>query len=155
MDSLEINNENITNKQDIANSFNNFFVDIGKKIQESNNNSKDNKSFKDYLNTPNKSSMFLKPVTKCEIITIVDGMKNNTSSGIDNIDIKVVKCIISLISEPLSIIFNQCLCSGTFPTKMKIARVTPIHKKGKQNDVNNYRPISVLPIFSKILEKCI
>ena len=38
---------------------------------------------------------------------------------------------------------------------MKIARVTPIHKTGKQNNVNNYRPISVLPIFSKILEKCI
>ena len=94
--------------------------------------------------------MFLKPVTKCEIITIVDGMKNNTSSGVDNRDIKLV--LISLISEPLSIIFYQCLCSGIFPTKMKIARVTSVHKRGKQNDVNNYRPISVLPIFSKLLE---
>ena len=55
----------------------------------------------------------------------------------------------------MSLIFNECLCTGTFPTKMKIAKVTPIHKKGKMTYVNNYRPISVLPIFSKILEKCI
>ena len=86
-------------------------------------------------------------------------MKNYSSSGIDDIDIKVVYYldinVISLISNPLASIFNDCLFNVTFPTKMKIARVTPIHKNGKQNDVNNYRPISVLPIFSKILEKCI
>ena len=82
-------------------------------------------------------------------------MKNDSSPGIDDIDVKVVKHVISLISNPLASIFNDCLFNGTFPTKIKIARVTPIHKKGKQNDVNNYRPISVLPIFSKILEKCI
>ena len=61
----------------------------------------------------------------------------------------------TLISNPLASIFNDCLFNGTFPTKFKIARVTPIHRKGKQNDVNNYRRISVLPIFSKLLEKCI
>ena len=82
-------------------------------------------------------------------------MKNNTSCGIDEIDIKVVKYVISLICVPLASIFNDCLACGTFPQNMKISRVTPIHKKGKHNDVNNYRPISVLSIFSKILEKCI
>ena len=80
-------------------------------------------------------------------------MKNNTSSGIDDIDIKVVKYVIPVICKPLSIIFNKSLCSGTFTTKMKIARAIPIHKRGKQNNVNNYRPISVLPMFSKILEQ--
>ena len=89
------------------------------------------------------------------MITIVGNMKSNTSAGIDSIDIKVVKHVIHLISEPLSLLFNECLSNGIFPTQMKIARVTPIHKKGKRNDVNNYRPISILTIFSKILEKCI
>ena len=155
IDSLEHENKIITNKKDIANSFNDFFVDIGTKLQDSNTGLEENNSFQDYLKTPNNNTIFLKPITNNEIITIVDNMKNNTSSGIDDIDIKVVKYVIPVICKPLSIIFNQSLCSGTFQTKMKIARVTPIHKKGKQNNVNNYRPISVLPIFSKILEKCI
>ena len=147
IDSLEIETEKITNKQDIANSFNDFCVNIGTKLQHSNSNSTDN-AFQDYLKTPNNHTLLFKPVTASEIITIVDNMKND-SSGIDDIDIKVVKHVISLIRNPLASIFNDCLFNGTFPTKMKIARVTPIHKKGKQNDVNNYRPISVLPIFSK------
>ena len=47
------------------------------------------------------------------------------------------------------------MSSGVFPAEMKIACVTPVHKKGKQDEVNNYRPISVLTIFSKVFEKCI
>ena len=66
-----------------------------------------------------------------------------------------MKYTIHLISEPLSIIINKCISNGIFPFKMKIARVTPIFKKGDRKDINNYRPISVLTIFSKILEKCI
>ena len=154
IESLEINNETMINKQEIANSFNDFFVSIGTKLKNSKINSTAH-SYQDYLKSPNKQTIFLKPITSDEIITIVDKMKNNTSSGIDEIDVKVVKYVISLICVPLASIFNDCLTCGTFPKKMKIARVTPIHKKGKQNDVNNYRPISVLPIFSKILEKCV
>ena len=126
IDSLEIETKKITNKQDIANSFNDFFVNISTKLQHSNSNSKDN-AFQDYLKTPNKHTLFFKPVTASEIITIVDDMKNYSSSGIDDIDIKVVKHVISLISNPLASIFNDCLFNGTFPTKMKIAQVTPIH----------------------------
>ena len=54
-------------------------------------------------------------------------MKSGTSAGIDKIEIKVVKHVIHLISEPLSFIFNECISNGIFPTQMKIARVTPIH----------------------------
>ena len=86
IDSLEIETEKITNKQDIANYFNDFFVNIGTKLQHSNSNSKDN-AFQDYLKTPNKLTLFFKPITASEIITIVDNMKNDSSSGIDDIDI--------------------------------------------------------------------
>ena len=96
IDSLEYEDKIISNKHDIANSFNNFFVDIGKKLQDSNVDAKQN-SFKKYLKTPNKKTIFLRPITKSEIITIVDNMKNNTSSSIDNIDFKVVKYVIPLI----------------------------------------------------------
>ena len=55
--------------------------------------------------------------------------------------------------KPLLHIFNQSLQSGIFPDKLKIARVTPSFKKGSDSELGNYRPISVLPCFSKILEK--
>ena len=56
-------------------------------------------------------------------------MKSDTSPGVDDVDIKVIKYVICLICEPLSLIFNNCISTGIFPSKMKIARVTPIHKK--------------------------
>ena len=55
--------------------------------------------------------------------------------------------------KPLLHIFNQSLQSGIFPDNLKIARVTPLFKKGSNSELVNYRPISVLPCFSKILEK--
>ena len=154
IESLEIENKKITNKQEIADCLNNFFVNIGMKLQNSNENVKDH-PYRNYLKTTNNSSVFFEPITINEILTIVDNLKSDTSAGIDDIDIKVVKHVISVITVPLACILNDCLTNGIFPKNMKIAKVTPIHKKGKQNDVNNYRPISVLPIFSKILEKCI
>ena len=55
--------------------------------------------------------------------------------------------------KPLLHIFNVSLQNGTFPDELKIARVTPLFKNGSDSDLGNYRPISVLPCFSKILEK--
>ena len=79
-------------------------------------------------------------------------MKNNTSPGYDNIRVKVVKQVIPFISNILCKIFNSSMCNGTVPDQMKIGRVTPIHKKGDVSIMNNYRPISVLAIFTKFLK---
>jgi hypothetical protein len=62
-----------------------------------------------------------------------------------------VKCI-QFIKKPLTFIFNLSLSSGTFPNQMKVAKVRPIFKKGQKQNITNYRPISVLSVFSKILE---
>ena len=113
-----------------------------------------NNDFKNYV-IQNDQTAFFKPITSKEIIDIVDKLKPNSSTGYDEIDIKVVKPIIHKISEHLSEIFNQCLKCGEFPTSLKIARVTPIFKSGPPEVMSNYRPISVLPVFSKIFERCI
>ena len=99
--------------------------------------------------------LFFKPITSSEIIDIVGNLKLNSSAGFDGIEIKVIKKIIHIISKHLSAIFNQCLNCGVFPTSLKIARVIPIFKSGSFDIMSNYRPISVLPVFSKIFEKCI
>ena len=65
------------------------------------------------------------------------------------------KKIQTQIMYPLSILINQSFSTGTFPEKLKIAKIIPLHKKNEDNIMNNYRPISLLPIFSKIFEKVV
>ena len=81
--------------------------------------------------------------------------KSNKSAGFDNISPSVIKNIMPIIAQPLANIFNMSLSTGIFPDALKIARVVPIFKSDDKTLVNNYRPISVLPIFSKLLEKIV
>ena len=76
-------------------------------------------------------------------------------SCIDNLSIKHIKVIKYELAKPLTLNTNQVLSSGIFPDKLKIAKVIPIFKTGDDTDVNNYRPISLLPAISKIIEKVI
>ncbi len=80
-------------------------------------------------------------------------MKTKSSSGHDNVNSKLIKSLKSEVKEPISILTNLSIINGIFPTTYKIAQVVPIYKN--KNEINNYRPISLLPTFSKILEKII
>ena len=82
-------------------------------------------------------------------------MKSKTSSGHDSISTKLIKQSINNIIEPLTIIINKSLSTGIIPNQLKIAKVIPIHKQSDKKLLNNYRPISLLPAFSKIFEKVV
>ena len=77
----------------------------------------------------------------------------NKSSHISTYSIKVIKYLSNLISPILAILINRSLCNGTFPQILKIAHVIPEFKSGDKQDLNNYRPISIIPILSKFFEK--
>ncbi|KAI5742437.1 hypothetical protein M8J77_007209 [Diaphorina citri] len=110
-------------------------------------------------NVPSSASIpsfNLAPCSPLEIIKIVNGLQNKTSCGEDDIPMIVIKKVIHPISGPLSFIFNSSFSTSTFPTLFKNAVITPIHKgKGVMTDLNNFRPISLLNNFSKILEKLV
>jgi hypothetical protein len=78
---------------------------------------------------------------------------DSTSCGPDGISPVFVKNCATALATPLFCIFSNSIKTCTFPTRWKYANITPIHKTGSPHDVNNYRPISLLPIFSKILER--
>ena len=100
-------------------------------------------------------SIFLDGVTEKEEEIEISTLNSNKSCGHDEIPPKLVKQISKHIIKPLTYIFNQSLTTGVIPDDLKIALVTPIYKANSKEEFSNYRPISVLPCVSKILEKII
>ena len=80
-------------------------------------------------------------------------LKINKSPGYDDISFNVLKKCFSSLCEPLKYLFNLSIEKGIFPDDIKIAKVTSIYKADDKSDLSNYRPISVLSCFSKILER--
>ena len=108
-------------------------------------------NFDSYL--PHVCTIFAeKSVTEEELKRAFFSLKPNKTRGYDNINVNVVKKIYEELKTPLMRIFNLLLSTRIFPDKLKIAKVSPIFKNGKKDFLTNYRSISVLPCFSKILE---
>jgi hypothetical protein len=138
---------------EIATKFNDFFTNIGPNLANKIPAMPKNSSIKDTMPVSNGHSLFVEPCTETEIINVVNKLANSKGIGLDGYSVKVIKHVISKIAFPLSLVFNQSFYTGIFPEKLKHAKVTPIFKNDDKLIINNYRPISVLPIFSKILEK--
>ena len=77
------------------------------------------------------------------------------ATGLDNMPSRLLKLAARILVPSLTFIFNQSLCSGIVHLDWKLARVTPVFKKGKRQDVNNYRPISIIPAVAKVFERII
>ena len=99
--------------------------------------------------------MYFVPITKLEIEKIIKKLEPKKSSGHDGISNKLIKDLCDVISHPLTLIFNQSLQTGIFPSSMKWADITPLYKSKSKYEKTNYRPISLLLTISKILEKAV
>ncbi len=99
------------------------------------------------------NSFYLSAITYDEIIITLNSLSNSKAIGVDGIDPEIVQANAVLISEQLTYIFNLSFSQGIFPQLLKRAIVIPIFKSGSHADPGNYRPISILTIFSKLLEK--
>ena len=137
----------------IAENFNDFFVKIApnlvKEIPTHHN------SFRSFLKQRCSASVFLDPVTNDEVLNEIKQFNVNKSSGHDDISPNVVKAISCYIVKPLTHIFNLSFLTGKIPDALKIALVTPVYKANDKHTFSNYRPLCVLPCFSKILERLI
>ncbi|CAH2230213.1 jg7919 [Pararge aegeria aegeria] len=101
------------------------------------------------------NSFFMTPTDEHEVENIIMSLQNDKAPGIDGLSNALLKEIKDVIISPLTTIFNQSLLTGVFPEQWKIACIKPIYKAGTKNSPQNYRPISLLTAFSKLLEKVV
>ena len=145
-------NGNITSDPAIIpNIFNKYFVTVSHDITR--NIPRPRKSPMDFLNDRVGNSFFTTASIPVEIFDIIALLKPGKSLGPNSIPIKILKLLSPLISSPLSQIINESFQTGIFPDKMKLAKVIPLFKKGCPLTAANYRPISLLSVFNKIIEK--
>ena len=148
---LNINKEMVSDPVEVANHFNKFYTTIAKKLVDKLNNNKT--SFQEYLQFPNEKSMFIQPTCKEEIGDIIKSIESNKSPDIYGLPPKLIKLAANSLSDILADIFNSSFENGVFPQLLKSACVIPIFKSGSRMVMSNYRPVSLLPILSKIIEK--
>ena len=113
------------------------------------------KNYYDYLIDNRTCSMYMKPIVELDIVKIIEKFNQNKSAGHDNIGNFIIKKVCKEIVHPLTMIFNLSISTGIIPEKLKLAKVIPIYKKENPEVFSNYRPVSLLPCFSKILERLV
>ena len=134
----------------IANKFNEYFSNIGPNL--ANKIPPSTVSFKHFLQGCRTESIFLRDVEESEIRKIVLSLKEG-APGIDEITSKALKYVIDHIVSPISHVCRLSLIQGYFPQELKLAKIVPLYKSNDPSHFNNYRPISLLSVFSKIIEK--
>lgn len=144
IDQLIYNNETIKDPKLISNIFNNYFIDL---TNVENNNCKNTNQ------TLINNSIYLTPIDKIEIEKHIMTLNNTNAEGYDKICTKIIKACKKEISEVLAYLINLSIQSGIFPDRLKISIVKPLFKKGDKNLIENYRPVTLIPIFSKLFEK--
>ena len=149
-DSLIVNNKILTKPYDMCEAYNHFFVNAAPQLQEKLPNFEtDHRKF---MSPRNPNSMELTHINISDILRIIKSLKNKKCRTND-FSPSILKRNAHLIAAPLTQLFNQSLQQGKFPSRLKHAQVIPLYKKGPKTDINNYRPISLLNVFSKIFEK--
>ena len=147
---FEVNGEVITDSTVVPEKFNKYFIEVGETLAR--NCPSQGTDFHIYLGERESREFTFPVVTEDMLLGVVKQMKNS-AAGIDDIPMIIIKKTISEISNVLIYLCNVSFTAGIFPEILEIAKVLPNYKSGDKKLFSNYRPISVLPAFSKILEK--
>ena len=145
------NNKVYTKRTDIAELFNNYFVNIGPTLAKDINDS--NVNCTQYTSCSPSNSFLLMPVTESQVMTLLSNLSENKACI--EIPNKLIKLASGPLSIPLTKLYNESISTGIVPDVFKISRVTPIFKSGSVIDLGNYRPIAVISPFSKVLERMV
>jgi hypothetical protein len=142
-------NQIVTDQNVIANKFNKYFANVGNDLA---NNIPDIDLNPLSFIDSNNSSIFLSYIEENEVERIIKTLKE-VSPGKDGIHSKVIKATYHLYLSPFTHVLNLTFAQGVFPNELKLAKIVPLFKSGDSQQISNYRPVSILSLFSKIVEK--
>ena len=153
-----LNDNNVNNK---INTFNDFFAKVGEEtfIQTQSSLKENTRIYEDpqYRNQPNLEIPTFKPqpTTVEFIMQTIKELKDSNAYGSDGIPTRFIKDSVYVIAFYLTIIINTSIVTGIYPSIWKHSLINPKHKKGDTDNPSNFRPLSILPVLSKILEKVV
>ena len=147
----------LSNLQDICDSFNEFFAQIGNSIVDSLPDSRNENDYVrlDFINThTDVNSVFDIPQVSVDFVREeLRKLDDEKSMGLDGISPKLLRLGATAIAPSITRILNLSIATSTFPDDWKVAKVVPIYKQGSVQERQNFRPISVLPALSKLLDR--
>ena len=136
------------NQQDIANQFNNHFINVGSSLSDLIENP--NVDPISYISKSPPNSLTMSPVSEANVSLLFSQLNPNKASL--DIPNKLIKIAAGPLSVPFTLLYNESILNGSVPKVLKISKVTPIYKSGLMTEASNYRPISILSPFSKVFE---
>jgi hypothetical protein len=136
---------------EVAERFNKFFSECAAKVMKNQNYANEEQR----VEYESPDSLVLQAPTKDDIEIVIKTMKGNSAAGHDGLAPKVFKTLNDQISPMIAHLICTIFKTGTYPTSLKLAVITPIFKGGSKTSADNYRPISVLPVLNKVLERVI
>ena len=148
----------ISNENEIAHIFNQYFINKIEDLRSSidQNNRTDPLQYLREISDQRSLPRFtLKTVSESMVNKAIKSLKNKDSFGLDELSTRLLKAAASVLTIPITRIINTSITTGIFPAAWKEAKIVPLHKKGDLTDKQNYRPISILPCVSKVLESVV
>ena len=153
---FEIEGKESTDQTVISNVFCSFFMNIVASMKQKSIFLRDFAwQFPTSITKRTESVFNFQFVTNIDVEKIIKSIKRSKATGIDDLPPGLIKDAADVLSVPLSHVINLSLDTGQFPQEWKAAKIIPLHKSGSTTNFDNYRPISVLPIVSKVIEKIV
>ncbi len=151
---LNIDGIEINDSETMSNSFNSFFTNVATSLKE-NTTYSDFPEINEYVNKKVPKEMFfnIPYITEEKVCKMLNDLDTSKATGLDNLGPRLLKMSANVIYPVIHHLINLSIKESTIPNCWKLAKVNPFFKSGSAQDVNNYRPISILPTLSKLIEK--
>ena len=151
---IKLDNSSINDPLELSSTFNDHFSSIGLKLINAIQQNGDTPSYLDYV--MGTEHRFELKTTDCStVFSLLSKLCKSKATGLDKISARLLRECADLVASSLCAIFNRSIVSGVFPTEWKSTKVIPLFKQGERSDLNNYRPISIIPVVAKVFERIV
>ena len=154
---IKQNGVSICNPQELATAFNNHFATVGPKLANEIPLNNNGRTHLHYMSNPSPDSANFEfmPTNRSKVLSLLSKLIKFKAIGLDKISAKLLRICSDLIADSLCLILNTSITTGIFPEEWKCSKVVPVFKQGDRTDLDNYRPISIIPVVAKVFERII